>query len=196
MINKGLQYNIMPNLPTFLTAFVLTSLFSVALAGDPCGPAAVVDDPNYPNTCNAPVQPVYSPSPYGVNCTTSYPINSESSIVYSNCTAVAINSICQKLNSPHSTNGRWIWTMYAERCALGFFLPPFRGSAPIPSVEKCETEIFTPMINSCSKFSMEVSTGSVNVAALPNFTFSGAAVNVGYPSYMISTETIKPNDWS
>ena len=171
--------------------------------GDPCGPA-VQSNPNYPNTCN--LRPTYgqSPSFYGVNCTETYDVQKypATGVQWSTC-AQSLISICTKMEDPRTITGKWIYSMLATGCALGFFLPPYQGSAPRPSTARCQA-IFSAMVDSCTQ--QTSNSASINLWALPGFdetyfqpggngqqwpshdiNATGAAVNVGYPSYIIGT---------
>ena len=176
---------------------------------DPCGPR--VQEPNFPDTCS--VAPVYvqSPQPYGVNCTAIIAVQGVTSIAWSNCSA-SLQSICTKLVDTRTRTAIWIWSQLAEQCALGFFIPPYQGSAPLPTYERC-TEIFTAMANSCQNSVPPSNFAGVNLRTLPGhppsiingqevydgypesiMTFKGNAVNVGYPSYAIGyTPSTNPN---
>lgn len=158
--------------------------------GDPCGPI-VQDTSSYPNTCNATVKPVSSPAVYGVNCTVSGPSSSENHLIYSGCME-SYGDICDKMADPQTSKGSWIWSTKRPGCALGFFLPPFQYSAIIPTKERCETGIFKAIVDSCGTSVPASNVGSVNLKALPSAQKGddGMAVNVGYPSYIISVEPI------
>ena len=168
--------------------------------GDPCGPQ--VQEPNLPDTCSVAPAYVQSPQPYGVNCTAITPVSS-GGVAWSNCSA-SLQDACTKLTDFRTRSGVWIWSQLAEQCALGFFLPPYQGSAPLPTNERCE-EIFTAMANSCQNSVPPSNFAGVNLATIPghppsivngkevydgypenNMTFNGNAVNVGYPSYAMS----------
>ena len=171
--------------------------------GDPCGPQ-IQDNPNYPNTCSVAPALVQSPQPYGINCTAIYTVSGPQSIALENC-AASYESACRKALDPRTRTNTWIWTMLAEQCALGFFLPPYQGSAQLLNGTRC-IEIFTAMANTCSTSVPPSNYGSVNLRTLPGLPptttidgqpaydgypsndmfFTGNAVNVGYPSYAIS----------
>ncbi|MCJ1449776.1 hypothetical protein MMC28_000104 [Mycoblastus sanguinarius] len=178
-------------LPTFLPAILLAALPSLTLAvpgppnGDPCGPT-VQDTPNYPNTCNANVTLVDAPAPYGVNCTVQYPLTNAESINYTNCDA-SIVDICTKLTDSRTLRAHWIWSMLAPQCALGFYIPPYQGSASIPTMARCTVQIFSAMVDSCRTFPTKSNAASVNLKVFPTLSGgnSGEAVNVGYPTYGI-----------
>lgn len=86
---------------------------------------------------------------------------------------------------------------------MQFFIPPFQGSAPRPTIGRC-AEIFTALSDSCATSVPPSNIGSINLKTIPGFdpsyfvggnvgkgyptydrTFEGDAVNVGYPSYLI-----------
>ena len=96
--------------------------------------------------------------------------------------------------------------MLADRCALGFWLPVYDGSAPRPSTARC-FDIFTAMVDSCKTTTVPSDHGSINLNVLPSYlpnywtdpgssqvpqwtvdeNATGAAVDVGYPSYIVKT---------
>ena len=172
--------------------------------GDPCGPS-VQDNPNYPNTCNLTPILADSPNPYSINCTHTMDIEKypTQGVMWDNC-AASIKSICTKMEDSRTVTGMWIASMLANNCALKFYLPPFDGSAPRPSGQRC-VNIFTAMVASCRSTTVPSNYASVNMRALPTFDPSywddgkfdqelkwvgenatGEAVNVGYPSYVVS----------
>lgn len=167
--------------------------------GDPCGPK-VQDNPNYPNTCALTPVLVNSPDVYGINCT-SLPGYGKYRISSSNCEA-SIYSTCRKMEDSRTLAGRWIWTVLAPNCALGFFLPPYDGSASRPSWQRC-MNIFVAMNNTAATTTFPTHFASINLKTLPGFDpslfdggekgppkpgyrYEGAAINVGYPSYALS----------
>jgi len=189
-----------------LLSFILTPT-AVAIPapanGDPCGPATQ-DNPNYPNTCNAIPALAQAPAPYSINCTADIDIAKYPAlaITWGNCSA-SLNSACTKMKDPRTLTGRWIQTQLAAGCSLQFFIPPFQGSAPRPTAERC-MEIFTALSDSCATAVPPSSIGSINLKTIPgydptyfdgdnvgkgypnrNMGFTGNAVNVGYPSYLI-----------
>lgn len=176
--------------------------------GDPCGPA-IQDNPNYPNTCNAIPALVAYPSPYGINCTqVEDPIKYPAfAVSWGDCEA-SINDICTKMEDSRTLAGTWVWSTLAPQCSLGFFLPPYTGSASIPSAARC-AGIFEAMNNTCATTVLASNFGGVNLKTLPgydpsyfdgggnvtkgypghDYKYDGAAVNVGYPSYAITFMT-------
>lgn len=167
--------------------------------GDPCGPAHQ-ETPNFPNTCDLVPSLVTSPAPYGINCTATvdvvkYP---KLALQWSNVEA-SIYNICVKMEDSRTLTGKWVWSMLAPRAAIGFFLPPFQGSAARPSMKRC-LQIFAAMNNTCATTTTPSDYGSINLRTMPgldpNWYGSGAktppifgdgsAVNVGYISYAIS----------
>ena len=171
--------------------------------GDPCGPA-IQDNPNYPNTCS--IAPAYalSPQPYAINCTAITPVGGYFGIAWANCSA-SLDDVCTRALDPRTRKGVWIWSVMAEQCALGFFLPPYPGSAQLLNGTRC-LEIFKALSDTCSTSMPPSNWGGVNLATIPGhppdsvvngvgvyngypsnaYTFQGNAVNVGYPSYAIS----------
>lgn len=170
--------------------------------GDPCGPT-VQDNPNYPNTCAAAPVLVKSPQPYGINCTAVIQVKGPEAVAWGNCSA-SIQDACTKALDPRTRSGVWIWSDLAQGCALGFFLSPYPGAAPLPTKARC-IEIFTAMNDSCSTSVPASNFGGVNLRTIPGhppsiingqevydgypgdvIDFAGDAVNVGYPSYAIT----------
>ncbi|KAL6720743.1 hypothetical protein ACLMJK_002668 [Lecanora helva] len=180
--------------------------------GDPCGPA-IQDNPNYPNTCNLIPSYVQSPNPYGINCSLTYDVQKYPNVGlnWDNC-AASLKSICTKMEDSRTQTGLWIWSKLATNCALGFYLPPYQGSAPRPSAQRC-VNIFTAMQNTCKTTAAPNDVASINIRALPGFdpaywnsgfteqmtvnnNFTGEAVNVGYPSFLLHSGIIGPAAWA
>ena len=182
------------------TTFATPDPVPAPVNGDPCGPA-IQDTPNYPNTCNVAPTLVESPQPYGINCTGTVSTSKEQ-LVWSNCSA-SLESICTKALDPRTRKGHWIWSNLAQGCALAFFPPPYQGSAVLQNYTRC-TEIFTAMSDSCSSVVPASNLAGVNLRQYPGFPppgspdasggnwiyYTGEAVNVGYPSYIISTNVL------
>ena len=189
------------------TTFATPDPVPAPVNGDPCGPA-IQDTPNYPNTCAVAPVLVESPQPYGINCSAVIPITSSyTTVAWENCSA-SLENICTKALDPRTRKNHWIWSNLAEGCVLGFFLPPYRGSALLQNYTRC-TEIFTAMSDSCSTTVPPSNLAGVNLRNNPGFPpntdshgnkpagwylFTGDAVNVGYPSYLLTyTLPISPN---
>ena len=181
------------------TTFATPDPVPAPVNGDPCGPT-IQDTPDYPNTCAVAPALVESPQPYGINCTTLGTItNSAQEVVWENCSA-SLQSICTKALDPRTRKGHWIWSTLAPGCVLGFYLPPYQGSALLQNYTRC-TEIFTAMSDTCSTVVPTSNLGGVNLREYPgnppsspgtknkpagwNY-YTGEAVNVGYPSYMLT----------
>lgn len=164
--------------------------------GDPCGPQHQ-DTPNYPNTCDAKVDLVQTPSAYGVNCSSENPSAVQPNdyrpgqqfMAWQKCLPSAQN-ICNGISNISNPTGYWIWSYQSGGCAVGVFLPSYTGSAPPPSPERCKTLIFEAIVDSCSTTTIPNNMGSVNVVTNPSYlgtdTSQGAQVNAGYPSYIVS----------
>ena len=186
------------------TTFATPAPVPAPVNGDPCGPA-IQDTPDYPNTCAIAPALVDSPQPYGINCTSS-DIRSTQGPSWQNCSA-SLESICTKALDQRTRKGHWIWSNLAERCALGFFLPPYQGAALLQNYTRW-TEIFTAISDTCSIVVPASIYGGVNLREYPGSPppsspaakggnweyYTGEAVNVGYPSYIISQYLpISPN---
>ena len=181
-----------------------------SINGGQCGPTTQ-DTPNYPNTCDVAPTLVESPQPYGINCTALTQVKGALAISWNNC-AASYQDICTKALDSRTRKGIWIWSMLAENCVLGFFLPPFPGSAQLLNNTRC-VEIFAAMSDTCSTVVPASNWGGVNLRTIPghppsivngqavydgypenDVTFQGDAVNVGYPSYAISyTPPLNPD---
>ena len=182
------------------TTFATPDPVPAPVNGDPCGPA-IQDNPNYPNTCAAAPTLVESPQPYGINCTGSV-TTAKQQVVWSNCSA-SLENICTKILDPRTRKGHWIWSNLAEGCALAFWPPPYQGSAVLQNYTRC-TEIFTAMSDSCSSVVPAANLAGVNLRQYPGLPpsgspaasggnwiyYTGEAVNAGYPSYLISVNTL------
>lgn len=180
--------------PTFATPDPVPA----PINGDPCGPT-IQDTPNYPNTCAVAPALVQSPQPYGINCTALGDTSkSTQQVAWGNCSA-SLENICTKALDPRTRKGYWIWSNLATGCVLGFFLPPYQGSATLQNYTRC-TEIFTAISDTCSTVVPPSNMGGVNLREYPGFPppstggarsgdwnhYTGAAVNVGYPSYLLT----------
>ncbi|KAL8896620.1 MAG: hypothetical protein Q9207_007630 [Kuettlingeria erythrocarpa] len=159
--------------------------------GDPCGPV-VHDTADYPDTCNATVKggPFSPPAAYGVQCQAyQHGWHTLGRTAWRHCFD-SIPEICAKMSHPSTPNNTWIWSQRRPSCALGFFLPPYPGSAPIPSRKRCETMIFTAMVRACANW-LPIDVASVNLKGLPTVQGGkGVAVDVGYPSYVIASSKL------
>lgn len=170
--------------------------------GDPCGPV-IQDNPNYPNTCSVAPVLVKSPQPYGINCTAITPVQRHDAVTWDNCSAT-YQDACTKALDKRTRAGVWIWSTLAEGCALGFFLPPYVGSAQLTNFTRC-LEIFQAMNDTCSTSVPPSNFAGVNLRTIPghrpsivngqevydgypdnSYGFEGNAVNVGYPSYALT----------
>ena len=162
---------------------------------DPCGPAVQPSPNPAGNTCNVSIIESKSAAPYAVQCLDDY---SGTHIDFDACSNQTIPAICDKLADPNVRNATWIWASANEpnACYMGFYLPPYAGSAPKPDRDKCVKEIFRPMLGYCNPAaSYEVSEGMynlgmVNIKHKPDETQTGQAVDVGYPSYIMATRQL------
>ncbi|MCJ1453688.1 hypothetical protein MMC28_004036 [Mycoblastus sanguinarius] len=147
---------------------------------DACGPT--IPDPSVQDSCYSPVAEVDSPNAYGVQC-----LNDTNTAIPINVTSCAqlIPLLCSQ---EWQEAGQWLW-ISNEECTLGSFLPPYAGSAQWPTGGDCEELIYVSMINECAYSGVPYNLAAVNLATLPDNTPSGkgAAVNVGYGSYIVST---------
>ncbi|CAF9934148.1 MAG: hypothetical protein ALECFALPRED_005865 [Alectoria fallacina] len=165
---------------------------ATAAVTDPCGPLNQPSPNPAGNTCNVSIIGSKAPTPYGVQCLTDY---TDSHIDFGACSNETIPAICDKLADPAVQNETWIWASGATPnvCYLGFYLPPYDGSAQKPDKEKCVSEIFRPMLGYCNPATGHEVTegmynlGMVNVKVKPDETQNGQAVDVGYPSYVMAT---------
>ena len=165
-----------------------------AAARDPCGPAIQPIPNPAGNTCNVSIIESKTPAPYGVQCVNDY---SETHLDFDACSRETIPAICDKLADPAAPNATWIWasasSASSSSCYMGFYLPPFDGSAPKPDRNKCVAEIFRPVVGFCNPATGYEETegmynlGMVNVKVRPDGTQNGQAVDVGYPSYIMAT---------
>ena len=168
---------------------------ATAAVRDPCGPLTQPSPNPAGNTCNVSIIQSDSPAPYAVQCLTDY---TDTHLTFDACSSETIPAICAKLADPGVPNATWIWASAAapNTCHIGFYLPPYDGSAPKPSNDKCVNEIFRPMLGYCNPATgYEVVEGMynlamVNVKARPDGTQTGQAVDVGYPSYIVATRQL------
>lgn len=150
---------------------------------DECGPA--VQTFGTPDTCNTAVTLVTAPAQYGALLTND---GSGLNITYENCLPVILD-VCAVLTNPLTPVGQWNWSDAGSGCTMGFWLPQYNGSAPRPTVAACENNIFTPMYKIGSiDGGTAYNQVTVNLARLPDdYQYqTGAAVNVGYPSYTLT----------
>lgn len=168
---------------------------ATAAVSDPCGPLIQPSPNPAGNTCNVSIIQSKSPAPYGVQCLTDY---TDTHIDFDACSNQTIPAICDKLADPAVQNGTWIWASANSPnvCYMGFYLPPYTGSAQKPGRDKCVDEIFRPMLGYCNPATgYEVSEGMynlgmVNIKTKPDETQTGEAVEVGYPSYIMATRQL------
>lgn len=166
-----------------------------AAVSDPCGPLIQPTPNPAGNTCNVSIIESESPSSYGVQCLNDY---TDTNLTFDACSNQTIPTICDKLADPAVQNGTWIWASAnpPNVCYMGFYLPPYDGSAQKPGKDRCVNEIFRPMLGYCNPATgYEVSEGMynlgmVNVKTKPDETQNGQAVDVGYPSYIIATRQL------
>lgn len=165
----------------FLFLFLATSLPTTKII-DPCG--TLIQDASTPNnTCNRPITLVTAPSVYGALLLND---GSGLNVTWYNCLPVAFDA-CSAINSPSTPVGAWNWTDPGSQCVIGFWLPQFNGSAPRPTYDACLNNILTPMYEiGMAQGGTAYNQVSVNVKTLPDNLQTGAAVNVGYPSYTIT----------
>ena len=180
-------------------------------ASDPCGPK--VQDGHTPPTCDTSLNSTSSlnstdyfgydasyvyqsdtPEPYGVQCLNS--TGTTAAIDQDSC-KITIFDICNKINSKYSPKGKWVWSsLGGAGCTIGYFLPPYDGSAPVPLKQRCQQGIYGSMLDLCVTepdfyFYGVSNIAAVNLQRLPSANDTGAAVNVGYPSYIILAAPIK-----
>lgn len=168
---------------------------ATAAVRDPCGPLVQPSPNPVGNTCNVSIIESTSPAPYGVQCLADH---TNTHLDIDTCSNQTIPAICDKLADPAVQNGTWVWASAnsPNLCSMGFYLPPYSGSAQIPGRDKCVNEIFRPMLGYCNPATgYEVTEGmynlgTVNIKTLPDKTQDGAAVDVGYPSYIIATRQL------
>ena len=164
------------------TLLLLAATVPTAYSHDPCGP--LIQGPNVPNnTCNTTINLVTKPSVYGALLLND---GSGLNVTWYNCLPVVFDA-CTAITAPSTPTGAWNWTDPGSQCVMGFWLPQYNGSAPLPSYESCVDNIFTPMYN----IGMDVggtrfNQVTVNLVNLPDNYQTGSQVDIGYPSYMIS----------
>ena len=166
-----------------------------AAVRDPCGPLTQPLLNPAGNTCNVSIVNSESPAPYGVQCLTDY---TDTHIDFDACSKQTIPAICDLLADPTVQNGTWIWASASPPnvCYMGFYLPPYDGSAQKPDTGKCVNEIFRPLAGYCNPATGYEETegmynlGMVNVKTKPDKTQNGQAVDVGYPSYVMATSQL------
>ena len=153
---------------------------------DACGPK--VPDPLVTDSCDSPVEAVNSPHPYGVQCLSD---GSNQSLNVTSCSQL-IPIMC---TNEFQHAGEWVWATQ-EGCSLGSFLPPesLTGAASWPPQLNCEELIYGAMLSACTGAGSQYNVAAVNLKTLPDNTEkgTGAAVNVGYPSYLIAEK--QPRD--
>ena len=170
---------------------------ATAAVSDPCGPLTQPSPNPAGNTCNVSIIESKSPAPYGVQCLTDY---TDTHFDFDACSNQTIPAICDKLADPAVQNGTWIWASAdpPNVCYMGFYLPPYNGSAQKPEKDKCVNEIYRPMLGYCNPatghevFEGMYNLGMVNVKTFnkPDETQNGQAVDAGYPSYIIATSEL------
>ena len=153
---------------------------------DACGPK--IPDPRVTDSCDSFVQQVNSPNPYGVQCLSD---GTKNQVNLTQCESI-IPVLC---SNEFQHAGEWVWATL-DGCSLGSFLPPesYTGAAQWPPQLNCEELIYGAMAEACFDGSSQYNVAAVNLQSLPNANSLGAAVNVGYPSYLI--EYAQPRDVS
>ena len=149
---------------------------------DPCGP--VVQGSNLPNnTCNRTIDLVTAPSIYGALLLND---GSGLNVTWYNCLPVVFD-VCAAINSSDTPTGIWNWTDPGSQCVMGFWLPIYNGSAPLPTYDACVDNIYTPMYNIGLDYGgTAYNQVTVNLRKLPDDYQTGMQVDVGYPSYTIT----------
>ena len=148
---------------------------------DACGPT--IQSPGETDTCNTPVTFGTFPAPYKVFLSND---GSGDDITYENCLPIVLD-VCATLTNPQTPVGQWNWTGQGSGCTMGFWLPQYSGSAPVPSLQACKENIYTPLWHIAqSNGGTAQNQATINLATLPNNDQTGAAVNVGYPSYTLT----------
>ena len=167
-----------------LGCLAATLPLTLAFHPDPCGPVIQIQDGLTPNnTCNRTVSLVTAPAPYGAMLTND---GSGNNITWENCVTVVYDA-CAAMTDPSAPTGKWNWTDPGSGCVMGFWLPQYNGSAPVPTYDVCFNNIYTPMAAIGADFGgAAINQVAVNVKLMPNNYETGEAVNVGYPSYTIT----------
>lgn len=149
---------------------------------DPCGPA--IQGPNLPkNTCNHTIDRVTAPSIYGALLSND---GTGLEITWYNCIPV-VYDVCTAFNASDTPVGVWNWTDPGSGCVMGFWLPPYNGSAPKPSYEACMDNIYIPMFNIGMDYGgTAYNQVTVNIVRMPDDYQTGMQVDAGYPSYTIT----------
>ena len=163
---------------------------------DPCGPPVQPPgEPSSKSTCDASldISDLASPKYYGVQCRND---NSGETIDTNGCwSSDAIQDICFQISgmygSKYQDTGKWLWSTQTGNCTFGYWLP--EGGAPPPSHERCEVDIYEPMITECGGRG-DANVGSVNLRDIPSANASGimsngTAVNSDYPSYIMVAQS-------
>lgn len=170
------------------------SFYATAYPADPiptgpdaCGPQ--IPDPSVPDTCNTPVEQTDQPAPWGVQC-----LNDTGSSTPINITSCA-NLIPQLCANQWQHPDEWVW-LTENGCSIGSFLPgpKLPGHAPWPQGAVCEQLIYASMIDSCEYSGYGYNLAAVNLRTLPDNSpqgGSGAAVNVGYGSYIVAGRQLR-----
>lgn len=151
---------------------------------DKCGPK--VPDPTVPDSCDTPVEQVDAPAAYGVQCLND--TQSSTPLNITTCATLIVELCSNQWQSP----GQWIW-LVGNGCTIGSFMTPFDGAAPWPTQDQCEQLIYAAAVDSCQESGEPYNIAAVNLKTLPDNTpgGSGAAVNVGYGSYVVANRQLR-----
>lgn len=183
-----------------------TYVSDLPLQTDPCGPK--VQGPDTFPTCDQGatnltselgLDPSYvyqsdEPAYYGAVCMNS--TEDKSALNTKSCN-VSIVDVCRKINSRYSPKGKWVWSSIGgPGCAVGYWVPAYNGSAPVPDLTRCEQGIYGSMMSLCvtqpdiEDFYGVSNLVAVNIVDLPSANGTGSQVNVGYPSYIIAPQKL------
>ena len=172
---------------------------TTAMVQDPCGPLVQPTPNPAGNTCEASITESTTPSSYGVQCLAEHHTarTPTTKLDFDACARETVPAICDKLSDPAAPNATWVWASASSgACFMGFYLPPFYGSAPKPIRDKCVEGIFKPMAGYCNPATGFVTKegmydlAMVNVKVAPDRSQNGQAVDAGYPSYILATRQL------
>lgn len=167
----------------FALLLVAATLPCTTHCRDPCGPVKQ-QGPDIPkNTCNRTIDRVTRPSVYGASLLND---GTGLEITWYNCIPV-VYDVCAAFNASDVPLGVWNWTDAGSRCVMGFWIPPYPGTAPKPSYEACMDNIYTPMFNIGMDYGgTAYNQVTVNIVTMPDDYQTGSQVDAGYPSYTIT----------
>ena len=154
---------------------------------DPCGPLSQPPgEANSKSTCHATVSTtnLSSQDYYGVQCQK----DDTGEVLDRPSCEDSYMTMCYQIagmwGGKYQVADKWVWSTTQGNCTFGYWLP--KDGAPPPSYDRCVTQIYRPMVESCGG---DYNVGSVNLKVVPSVKDgvmgTGEAVDPAWPSYVM-----------